>query len=43
MELGLEFVAFAFLFIYFLVPDLETVEYKVLSRRDQYEIREVEV
>ncbi|XP_021638952.2 heme-binding-like protein At3g10130, chloroplastic isoform X1 [Hevea brasiliensis] len=24
------------------VPDLETVEYKVLSRRDQYEIREVE-
>lgn len=26
-----------------LVPDLETVKYKVLSRRDQYEIREVEV
>ncbi|GMP84495.1 hypothetical protein CsSME_00037999 [Camellia sinensis var. sinensis] len=25
------------------VPDLETVEFKVLSRRDQYEIREVEV
>ncbi|KAL6133626.1 hypothetical protein ACLB2K_065860 [Fragaria x ananassa] len=24
------------------VPDLETVKYKVLSRRDQYEIREVE-
>ncbi|KAI7999088.1 Heme-binding-like protein [Camellia lanceoleosa] len=24
------------------VPDLETVEFKVLSRRDQYEIREVE-
>ncbi|XP_038702235.1 heme-binding-like protein At3g10130, chloroplastic [Tripterygium wilfordii] len=24
------------------VPDLETVEYKVLSRRDEYEIREVE-
>ncbi|XP_050228612.1 heme-binding-like protein At3g10130, chloroplastic [Mercurialis annua] len=24
------------------VPDLETVEYKVLSRRDRYEIREVE-
>ncbi|GMP84493.1 hypothetical protein CsSME_00037999 [Camellia sinensis var. sinensis] len=25
------------------VPDLETVEFKVLSRRDQYEIREVEL
>lgn len=34
---------FAFLLIYFLVPDLESVKYKVLSRGDQYEIREVEV
>lgn len=25
------------------VPDLETVKFKVLSRRGQYEIREVEV
>jgi hypothetical protein len=25
------------------VPDLETVNFKVLSRNDQYEIREVEV
>lgn len=27
----------------FSVPDLETVNFVVLSRRDQYEIREVEV
>ena len=27
----------------FIVPDLETVKFKVLSRKDQYEIREVEV
>lgn len=27
----------------FVVPDLETVKFKVLSRKDQYEIREVEV
>lgn len=27
----------------FQVPDLETVDFKVLSRNDQYEIREVEV
>lgn len=26
-----------------LVPDLETVKFKVLSRRGQYEIREAEV
>lgn len=25
------------------VPDLETVKFKVLSTRDQYEIREIEV
>ncbi|KAL7195873.1 hypothetical protein ACSBR1_035994 [Camellia fascicularis] len=36
------FVYFYFLFFIFAVPDLETVEFKVLSRRDQYEIREVE-
>lgn len=26
-----------------IVPDIETVNFKVLSRRNQYEIREVEV
>lgn len=31
------------LFGFDVVPDLETVNFKVLSRRDQYEIREVEV
>lgn len=32
-----------FFFLMFQVPDLETVDFKVLSRNDQYEIREVEV
>lgn len=32
-----------FLCIFGVVPDLETVKFKVLSRRDQYEIREIEV
>lgn len=31
------------MYIFGVVPDLETVKFKVLSRRDQYEIREVEV
>ncbi|KAH7554078.1 hypothetical protein JRO89_XS12G0106600 [Xanthoceras sorbifolium] len=35
-------VVFSFLFVFGVVPDLETVKYKVLSRSNQYEIREVE-
>lgn len=30
-------------FVFDPVPDLETIKFKVLSRTDQYEIREVEV
>lgn len=31
------------LIIFDVVPDLETIKFKVLSRRDRYEIREMEV
>lgn len=34
---------FVVFWVFDVVPDLETVNFKVLSRNDQYEIREVEV
>lgn len=42
----IEYGVLGFVFYYFgivLVPDLETVNFTVLSRTEQYEIREVEV
>lgn len=37
------FIFFHYFVVIFEVPDLETPDFKVLSRNDQYEIRQVEV